>query len=432
MAQGLTKEIFTYDTAAAGFTAVPALNSPTAYDGKNVWFTGTTGGVSTIIIVSFWGPYTSLDNDEFPRWAEPATDEVSIDQMGPKIRLIAYISPGKLVKQFIRSETNVMTVVYTDNTWVRYSTDTYSVLSSVSYPKPTISYPPLFTGPFLDNTGTAYTPISKWVLDSTTSRNYIEVGAYKFAIGPAPTTQTGADRNIIYQYDSVGLVSFQTIPGRKQVKARYIATNDGKLYIGGYNSRSVLVLSATDMSLIATLDVNRDVDEIFVYDGLVYVSSRNGLLSTIDKYNVVVDIGNSATRDYYIAKVGTVTDAEWYGKEEIAVDKYDAGHTVWDVVSTGGSKSARYVNKTTRKGKQFNLYSSDVASVVYVPEQKYEYYVGTTFTPVTVPAHLLFFRPSKVICAIRFPGIYYGGITKNYGGVMAVSTGTQRYKGDDI
>lgn len=519
MTQGLTKEVFTVN---ASYNVTGTTNSPTIFDGKNAWFTALTpGGVHKIIIVEFWGPYTDLDNTQFQRWAEPATDEVTLEQMGPKLRVVTVIEINKVVKQFLRNSSNIITAVCTDNTWVEYTTIGYSVVASYSNPKPSITIPPLFSGPFTNLQGVAFTPASKVVLSSSVTRNYLQTPNSYWAVEPSSTLQTqGSQRIFRYSLTTGARLSGGTlISGRRQFNDVYIAYANGKVYIGRYNEGRVAIRNETNSLSLGFINVNRDVEELFSYAGDIYVTSRDGVFSRINQDDTVTHLGASANRDYYLDLLSTVPDTEYYGIEQDAIGKYDAGSTIWDITTVGGMSEARYFKKSNRQGKNFKLYSGAIVSTVFTPELSYEYFIGSTLTTVKVPPHLLFFKNSAVkfkelssngtvllsngvtpvtldssplsfiaaqnlifkpnlgftgnvtvkytvingygvesalvirtfnvptadvnvgvgitgltnepgINAIRFPNIYYGGTDKQYGGVMAISTSINRYKGD--
>ncbi len=444
MAAPFTKEIFA-TIVPSGKTV--SFNSPMAFDGKYIWYTRKQGANTELRVTDFWGPHSSLstiDNDEYPRWAEPAVDEITMGIMAPDglskmYNFKQFSLSGKTVKQFSRAEYNVMTVICTDDTWFRYDLTTYTLINSFSNPKSnaTITIPTYYSGPFVDENGDAFTPSSKCIITNTVNRPYAQSNLFMWAVKPAPSTQTGADTQWLYRYDAVtgAYVGRTEIPGRKQDMVRYLVINGDNIYVGSYNKRGVYVYNLVSGALVAYIEVNRDVEEMFEYGGLVYVSSRNALFSQIDTGFVVKDIGNAATRNYYWALLtGTtiIPDYEWFKVHPDALNRYDAGATVWEVKTEGGDSVAVYYNKETRKGGKFRFYDNTVRSVAYTPEFTYQYYTDGAFTNVKVPAHLIFVYVGGNIGCARFPGIYMGAINKSYGGLMAISTGVQHYKGDQI
>lgn len=444
MAAPFTKEIF-QNPASTGRTV--AFNSPMAFDGKYIWSTRMNGANTELRIIDFWGPHsstTSIDNDEYPRWAEPTVDEITMHLMGPEGFMKMYnfrqfTLPGKTVKQFSRAEYNVMTVICTDDTWFRYDLATYTLINSFSNPKSSVTHTPpaAYTGSFVDENGATFTPSSKWIINNTLNRPYAQSELFIWAVKPAPSTQTGADTQWLYRYDiSTGAYVGRTeIPGRKQDMIRHLVINGDYIYVGSYNNRGVYIYNLVSGALVHYAEVNRDVEEMFEYGGQVYVSSRNGLFSKINGGFAVTDIGNAATRNYYWALLtGTtiIPDYEWFKVHPDALNRYDAGATVWEVKTEGADSVAVYYNKETRKGGKFRFYDNTVRTVAYIPEFTYQYYTNGAFTNVKVPAHLMFGKSNGQFACARFPGIYMGAINKSYGGLMAISTGTKHYKGDQI
>lgn len=492
MAQGLTSEVYKLQLGGS-----PTLNSPTHFDGRNVWFTSTTSGVHRIYVVEFWGPYLNLDNTENLRWAEPTVDNLTIGSMGPKLVLVATIMINKIVKQFVRFESGIVTVICSDGNWIRINESTYSIIDTVLAPIPNYLAPGTWAGPFLDENGSTYTSNSKWVLTETTSRNYLETPNHYFVVRTHPTQQYGSvDLQKIYRYNkSTGAYLGFGYLGSKQTEVRYLAYNAGKVYVSAFNRLGVNVYDDVTGGQLAFINVNRDVEEMFEYGGDIYVSSRNGLFSRISKDGTVTDIGNQGVRDYYIAKLGSPMAPEvWYNITLDELNKYDAGATSWfvyeddtllvlaqaekeaadaakvitaanleanphggaghaaaheadqaaalrvaaadanlaAVIAAGNPKGAQYYRKDTRMGKKFNLYARDIQSVAFVPEFKYEYLINNSLSMVTIPAHLIFLKSNGELNAVRFPGLYKGGINKSYGGLMAISTGQYRYKGDKL
>lgn len=433
----LTTEVF-----SVAISGTPSLNSPTSFDGRCAWFTTGTSNMS-IHIIEYWGPYVDEDNDIYKRWAEIAVDDLTIGALGPKLKLKTTINTTKVIIQFTRNEAGVTTAICSDKTQIRISEVDYSILSSVIVNKPSPAVPALptlFSGPFLDENGVAFTPSSEWIIKSSVIRNYQETPNFYYAVKPAPTTQTDPDTQALYWYDLIsGLYMGHThIPGRKQLTTRHLAYADGKVFVGAFNDGGVHVFNSIDGSYNTKLIVNRDVDEIFVYENTVYVSSRSGLFTKINPVTLSVsDYGNSSTRAYFIGLLDAslsaptaISDAEFWGISQDCVGKYDGGSTVWYLETTFGITNAKYFNKLTRSGKIFNLYG-EYKSAVYVPELKYQYWVDGALTDVTVPPHLLYSEANKVN-AIRFPGIYKGSFSKSIGGVMAISSGPLHYKGDAI
>lgn len=444
MAAPFTKEIF---QNAPPSSRTVTINSPMAFDGKFMWTTRMVGTNAEIRIVDFWGPHLSLtdiDNDEYPRWAEPTVDEITMGIMGPEgfekiYGFKTFIVVGKTVRQFSRAEAGVMTVIFTDDTWNRYSLSTYALLTSVSNPKTNVTHtpPPLYSGPFLDENGVAFTPSAKCILTNTVNRNYAQSTNFYWTVKPAPSTQTGNDTQWLYRYSVVdGSYAGKTeIPGRKQDIIRHLSISGDYIYVGSYNNRGVYAFSLGTGALVKYIEVNRDVEEMFEYGGDIFVSSRNALFSKITAGFTVTDIGNASTRNYYWALLtGTtiIPDYEWFKVHPDALNRYDAGATVWEVKTEGNDSVAVYYNKNTRLGGKLRFYDNTVRSVGYVPEFTYQYYTNGSFTTVLVPAHLIFLKSNGLTACVRFPGIYMGAINKSYGGLMAISTGVQHYKGDQI
>jgi hypothetical protein len=424
MAKGLVQEVF-----QATITGTPTLNSPTSFDGKNAWF--TTGTSTHVIhIIEFWGPYLEdsgeMENATHPRWAEIAVDQITMNAMGPKVREIHTMTPGAKVVQFVRTEVGVTTAICEGDLRIRYSEITYEELSRTTVTKPLVEAPPSI---WSLRSGSCI-----WMVKSTDHRGYQETPWHYFTVLAAGEDQCGADTQELqwWHRDTGAFLGTVQIPGRKQQSPRYIAYLQGKIYVSAFNEGGLFVFDAETGVYLTKININRDTAEMFVYGNFIYVSSRNGLFTRVDQNWGVTDIGGTAVRAYYVDLLDhtpvAISDADFWGISNDVIGRNDAGATAWEMDATGAN--AVYFRKDTRVGKKFNLYGT-YQSVVFMPEKTYQYWTGTSMTTVTVPPHLLF-SAAGVVKAVRFPGIYKGETDKSYGGVMAISTGPLRYKGDAI
>jgi hypothetical protein len=236
MAVTLVSEVFT-----CTLSGTSPLNGPSSFDGKNLWFYSLVGGVHKIDIVEYWGPFNdSVDNVSHLRWAEIEVDMLTLNNLGPKVRLIKSITVASAVKQFIRYESGITTAMLANMDQVKISETTYEIISTTNIPKPT-PVAPVVTHPAFE---VSINGACNWFISSSDTRHYQETPNFYYSVSAPICDQKGTDQQSLNRYHktSGALLGSTLIPGRKQVTNRYIAyLPSGHVFVGSLNEGCVFV-----------------------------------------------------------------------------------------------------------------------------------------------------------------------------------------------
>lgn len=407
----LVREAFTATSTASGEAG------PTFFDGKNAWFSFIDGATSKVKVIEFWGPYVDLDNATNLRWQEPEVDMITLATLGPKCRVVKTLSFSFELSYFVDEVYRVAVVRASDGKVGAYvDKATYSVVTNTP---PT---DPIFPGTFIDENGKTYAPES----------NVLRTTHFWYAVGPAPLTMYGDDRQKLYRYNLDGTYDgFSIIPGRKQFNSRVLCEHRDYVWVTGFNTSGVHLFDELTGVFFTSVTVNRDVSDVFVRDGVLYTYSRGKLVSSISEALSVTHVGGEAL----------------YGRlKDPRTDKYrkyqDAGSYWWrtgilsDMTQDEDDEDVPTINKVRKSDLLTYTYKlpDPVDAVCGMPPITYQHWDGDEFVTVTVPEHVIVAQIAGGLCtfsAYRLPGLYRGEVSKEMSGYASVSLGPLSYKGDN-
>lgn len=403
-----------------------------AYDGRHLWVAQADG---SIIAIDFWGPYSDVDNDAASaRYLAEEHDYVHATSQGPAVRVKATFETGV---------TEILAIgYYLDTIYVLGRSATHLVLCKASTTNVSPSEANTFGPDESEELG---------VLEDLNANSEIAItNGYLFFVTDAPEEQTLLEGNqYLVRVDLSDYSMTQTaIESTKQLEKRFLAVANDALYVSSFNTLSVKKFNATTGAYISSVAVNRDVERVISDGNDVYVvSSRKGVTS-LGPASMVSKI-DTTDADSIEAIFGVNNPSNTLNPVTMACD---TGH-VWFTNAAGGyQKTRRSDNRTIAIGigssdMQFDFdmkgvkvvanepvvtelsTEEPVTHVFIAPATSYEWFDGTDFVEIDVPAHLFLIQELQIV-AVALRNELKFEANFEIGQYTAVSTGAYSYKGD--
>lgn len=456
-------------------------NLKVAYDGKNLWYVNKWR--THVVVVDFWGPFNfALDdlpdlNGFYNRHLCPEDDLIRAFDRGQQIRVLAVIEIFKLlpgqdqlnspapspVIQSITYLNNEVHVVTLDGKGYRFPCD-LSIRTIEDLP-----------------TNKTYT------INGENDSDVVGLSTKIFTVGPAPIPQPFVDD---FEPDSQSLIWYDTttntngstvIPGRKQLTPRRLAVANDCVYVTAYNELNVYKFDVNG-SLLATIPVNRDVENIFADGSDVWVISSNKgaltfpatepdgdardlssfMISKIDASNNVTNVvgfpnfgaaggnsnihlANSGDHLWLLGKDGQYARIALSNLRAILSDRNVVEGDDFNFSTVQPSMVGEPIftvsgTQVTLTGVKTTFQALDLATRLVnlwvSPPHTYQWFDGASFQTVNIPKFLVLFQEAEgagqrpMILIQRLPAAIKYDSNMKINNYVAISSGARRYKGD--